>query len=136
MTYAVSAALQEWVYATLTADATLAGLVGGQVFDAAPVGDAPTLCVVLGDETVRDRSDQSGQGAWHDFRIGVITDDAGFTRAKQAAAAVCDALIGQDAVLSRGRIVCVHFRFARTRRMETGRIRQIELTFRARVTDD
>lgn len=136
MTYAVGGALQAAVFGLLSADATLAGLVGGHIYDAAPGGDVPGLFVVLGDEAVRDRSDQSGQGAWHDFRIGVVTDDAGFASAKAAAAAVCDALIGQAPVLARGRVVSITFRQARTRRSEGGRLRKIDLTFRARVSDE
>jgi len=136
MTYALGGALQGAVFGLLSTDATLTGLVGSNIFDAAPAGDVPGLSVVLGDEVVRDRSDQSGQGAWHDIRIGVMTDAAGFAVAKQAAAAVCDALIGQAPVMARGRIVSLNFRQARTRRTEAGRLRTIELTFRARVSDD
>lgn len=136
MTYAIGSALQEWVFSTLNGDNALAAFAGLQIFDAAPPGAIPGLCVVIGDEVVRDRSDQTGQGAWHDLKVSVLSDDAGFGKAKLASAAVCDALIGASPILSRGRIVSFNFRYARTRRTEAGRIRHIELTFRARVADD
>ncbi len=60
MSYGVSAALQEAVYQQLQGDAVLAGLVGTDIFDAAPAGAVPSIYVSLGPEDVRDRSDQTG----------------------------------------------------------------------------
>ena len=72
MTYALSAPLQAAVYQALLADAGVSGLVGADIYDALPTGSVPALYVLLGDEKVKDASDGSGQGAWHDFAISVV----------------------------------------------------------------
>lgn len=46
-----------------------------------------------GPEVVRDASTQTDKGAFHEFSVSVVTDDAGFQNAKAVAAAVSDALI-------------------------------------------
>ena len=62
MSYAVSAALQKAVFAQLEAEPALVSLIGDAIYDTAPPGEVPDLYVMLGEETVRDRSDgiQSG----------------------------------------------------------------------------
>lgn len=135
MSYAMSAALQAAIYQRLLADAALSALVGTNVFDAAPKGKMPGLFVVLGAEKVRDASDATSTGAWHDLTVAVVTDAAGFQNAKEAAAAVSDALHDAALVLSRGRLVSLRFLQAQAGR-ESGAKRRIDLTFRARVEDD
>ncbi len=135
MSYGVAPALQSAVYQALIADATLGGLVGSAIYDAVPPGLVPSLYVTLGAEEVRDRSDGSGGGAEHSLTVSVITDAAGFHAAKQAAAAISDALTHADLPLARGRLVSLAFHRARARREGTGGIRRIDLTFRARVDD-
>ena len=135
MSYGVSAALQAAVFAALQADGALGALVGDAIFDAAPVGVVPGTYVTLGPEAVRDRSDMSGPGAWHDFTVSVVTDVAGFQSAKAIAAAVSDVLLGTPLAVSRGRVVGVWFRRAEARRAERSTIRRIDMTFRARVED-
>jgi hypothetical protein len=127
--------LQAAVFACLRADATLAGLVGDAVYDAAPPGALPALYVSLGPEVVRDRSDGTGTGAEHEFTIAVVSDAAGFAGAKAVAGAVSDALAGAALVLSRGRLVGLWFLRAKALRVGTGERRRIDLTFRARVED-
>ena len=127
MSYAIAAALQMAIYARLTT-------VNVPVYDAVPVGALPPLYVLLGAEDVRDASDQTGHGADHALTIAVISEAAGFTSAKQAAAAICDALLDTALPLTRGTLVGVHFTKARAARK--GSQRQITLTFRARVADD
>lgn len=135
MSYGVSPALQAAVYQRLAADATLAALVGSAIFDAAPPGILPSLYVALGPEVVRDRSDKTGRGAEHEFTVSVVTDAAGFSAAKAAAAAVSDALVDADLTLSRGHLVSLCFLRAQAARVGAGDQRQINLTFRARVED-
>lgn len=136
MTYAVSSALQAAVYQQL-ADATgLTEMVDDAIYDALPAGVLPPLYVVLGPETVRDASDMTGGGAVHEFTISVVTDGAGFATAKEAAAIVCDVLVDAPLSLSRGALVFLNFYKAKAARVGTGDIRQINLTFRARVADD
>lgn len=135
MSYALAGALQAAVFARLSGDPVVAGLVGDAVYDAAPPGVLPRLYVSLGPEVVRDRSDRSGAGAEHEFTVSVVSDDAGFASAKAVAGAVSDALVDAALVLSRGRLVGLWFLRAKAARVGTGERRRIDLTFRARVED-
>lgn len=131
MSYGMAAALQAAVHARLAADAAVQALTGGAVFDAVPAGARGTW-VAIGPEEVRDRSDKGADGAEHDFTVTVMSDAAGFRAAKEAAAAVSDALVDAPLVLSRGRLVGLWFLSARAVR-EKGPLRRIDLRFRARV---
>ena len=136
MTYAIAQPLQAAIYQRLTSDEALGSLVGGHVYDQVPPGLLPTLYVALGPEQARDRSDQTGRGTEHDVVVSVVTDGAGFSAAKAAAAAVSDALLGPTLTLTRGRLVSLRFLRAQAARKGAGDTRQIDLTFRARVEDD
>ncbi|ETX28245.1 DUF3168 domain-containing protein [Roseivivax isoporae] len=135
MSYGVSGALQAAIYRRLNEDGTVAATVGAHVYDAVPAGPLPGLFIALGAERVRDASDQSGAGAWHDFEVSIVTDGAGFQAAKRAAAAASDALCAADLALTRGRLVSLRFLRAKAARDRDGR-RRIDMTFRARVEDD
>ncbi|MGJ8610791.1 MAG: DUF3168 domain-containing protein [Octadecabacter sp.] len=136
MSYGVSAALQTAVYQALVADSALSALVGSDIYDAFPSGTLPALYVALGPELVKDRSDKTGNGALHEFTVSVVTDNAGFSTAKQAAAAVSDVLVDADLTLSRGALVGLSFYRAKAVRVGTADERRIDLTFRAIVQDD
>ena len=136
MSYAVSAALQEAVYQHLSGDAALSAIVGSAIYDAIPSGTLPPIYVTLGSETVRDRSDKTGFGANHDFGVSVITGAQGFAQAKQAAAAINDALSDAALILTRGRLVGLRFLKARASRDTGNGTRRIDLIFRARVEDN
>lgn len=136
MSYGVSAALQAAVYQALSADATLASLVGNHIYDAFPAGTLPPLYVALGPELVKDQSDKTGGGAMHQFTVSVVTDTAGFATAKQAAGAVSDALVDADLTLNRGTLVALNFYRAKAVRVGAADERRIDLTFNARVADD
>ena len=135
MSYGVSSALQYAVFQHLQADTGLAALVGTDIFDAAPAGVVPTIYVSLGPEDVRDRSDKTGAGADHEFTVSVVTTAAGFQSAKDAAAAVSDALVDAPLVLTRGTLVSLNFVRARAKRVQDADVRRIDLRFRARVED-
>ena len=135
MSYGVAAALQAAIYQRLMADSALDALVGGAVYDSVPPGTVTGTYVSIGPEDVRDASDQVGRGAFHEFVVSVVTDQAGFQAAKAAAAAVSDALTGATLVLGRGRLVGLWFLKARARRVEKADTRRIDLTFRARTED-
>ena len=135
MSYAASAALQAAIFQTLASDATVAALTGGAIYDAVPSGQIPPLYVSLGPEDVRDRSDQTGAGAVHDFTVSVVSDTAGFSAAKEVAAAISDALVDAPPPLARGRILSLTFSSARARRVGRGTRRRIDLRFLARVAD-
>ena len=135
MSYAVAAALQTSIYETLRDDAGVGDLVGNKIYDAVPKGRLPDLYIALGPEKALDASDKTGHGAWHEFAVSVISDDAGFQGAKEVSAAVCDALIDADLTLERGRLVALNFKRAQAQREKAGR-RRVDLIFRARVEDD
>ncbi|KIN72103.1 DUF3168 domain-containing protein [Sulfitobacter guttiformis] len=135
MSYAVSGALQAAVFAALNEDVALTALVGGAIYDAVPAGGVPDLYVRLGSETVRDASDGSGAGAVHFLNISVITTSPGFASAKAVAAAVSDALHDAKLELARGALVSLRFERASARRIDAASARQIDLRFRARVSD-
>ncbi|MBD3662931.1 DUF3168 domain-containing protein [Sulfitobacter aestuariivivens] len=135
MTFALSGPLQAAVYAALSADAALAALVGGDVFDAVPSGTVPARYVLLGSETVTDASDLSASGAMHRFTVSVITSDPGFSGAKAIAGQVSDVLHDADLSLTRGSLVALRFERATAKRTNGGATRQIDLRFRARVDD-
>jgi len=136
MSYGVSSALQTAVFQRLQGDAALAGLIGTDVFDAAPSGTVPTTYVSLGPEDVRDASDKTAAGAVHEFTVSVVTEAAGFSGAKTVAAAVSDALVDAPLTLARGRLVSLGFLKARAKRVQDGDVRRIDLRFRARVEDN
>lgn len=135
MSYGVSAALQRAVYQRLQADSALTALVGSAVFDAAPPGIISGTYVSLGPEDVSEKSDMTGHGALHEITVSVVTDAAGFAAAKEAAAAVSDALVDATLVLARGSLVYLNFHRARARRVQDADVRRIDLLFRARVQD-
>jgi hypothetical protein len=132
MSYGVAAALQEALFDRLAALPELAGV---PVVDALPKGQAAGTFVLLGAEDVRDLSDATGGGAEHRLVISVISTAAGFLKAKALAVAISDALGGAPMVLARGRLVGIDFLRAAARRRDEGKVRRIDLTFRARVED-
>jgi hypothetical protein len=132
MSYGMAQALQAAVYQRLTADAGLAGIA---VVDALPKGQGTGTFIVIGPEDVIDQSDKTGQGAEHRFSVSVISDAAGFLAAKAMAVVVSDSLIGAPLVLARGRLSGLWFLKAVARRLEDGKARRIDLTFRARVEE-
>ncbi|WP_420003001.1 DUF3168 domain-containing protein [Arenibacterium sp. LLYu02] len=134
MTYALSQSLQEAIYQQLTSDAALVAEVGTAIYDMLPSGTLPGLYVTLGAETVMDRSDISGGGALHRFTVTVVTNAAGFSAAKRAAAAVSDALVDAPLSLTRGHLVGLWFERATASRLTNGD-RSIALRFSARLED-
>jgi hypothetical protein len=132
MSYTCAADLQEAVFQFLQADPELVA-AGVSVHDAPPPGTPRGTYVVLGPEDVIDRSDASGPGAEHRFSITVVSDAAGFLKAKQVAGRVSAILEDPPLVLTRGRLVGLWFHQAQARRIEGGRGRRIELRFRARI---
>lgn len=135
MSYGGAAALQSAVFQRLMADTALNGLVNNAIYDSVPPGTVTGTYVSIGPEDARDASDQVGRGAFHEFVVSVVTDEAGFQAAKAVAAAISDALTGAALILARGRLVGLWFLRARARRVEDADVRRIDLTFRARIED-
>ncbi len=136
MSYAMAAALQSALYDRLSTDPGVTALVGGAIYDALPTGALPETYVILGAEDARDRSTGTSSGAEHLTTVSVVTEMAGFSAAKAVAVAISDALEGANLTLGRGRLVGLWFLRARARRTgSAGRLRRIDLKFRARVED-
>lgn len=136
MSFALSAPLQQAVYAALGDDPVLAGLVGTAIFDAAPTGVLPPVYVQLGGETVRDASDASGSGAIHWFDITVVSTEPGFAVAKRVAGAVSDVFNDGELTLNRGQLISLSFDRATARSVGAQQLRRVDMRFRARVQDD
>lgn len=130
MSYAAASALQSAVYARLTSFPALSGVT---VVDAVAPGGGKGKFVLLGPETVIDRSDKTGAGAEHQFQVSVISDETGFLSAKAIAGHVSTALSGAGLTLATGTLVSLSFQRAVARRLKEGEHRRIDLTFRARV---
>ncbi len=136
MSYATSAPLQAAVYGRLSADPLVQLVVGTAIHDAIPPGTPPGTFIVMGPEEVVDRSDGTAAGAEHRLKISVISNAAGFQKAKEVAGAVSDALLRQPPpALSRGRVVGMWFQRADASRMRSSGARRIDLTFRVLVED-
>lgn len=138
MSYAYSEALQVAIYTALSADSTLAGLVGGAIYDAPLPGnpaDLPETYLLIGEERVKDNSSKTHAGALHDLTIQVITREEGFRAAKAAAAAACAALDDADLALSAGHLVALRFHSARVDRNTSRAPRRISLRFQAFVEE-
>lgn len=132
MSYGMAQALQGAIFQRLTADSGLAGI---PVVDALPKGQGNGTFILIGPEDVIDQSDKTGGGAEHRFSVSVISDAAGFLAAKAVAVVVSDSLIGAPLVLARGRLSGLWFLKAVARRLDEGKARRIDLTFRARVEE-
>ncbi len=132
MSYAMAHALQAAIYQRLTAIPELAGV---PVADALPKGQGSGTFVLIGPEDVIDQSDKTGRGAEHRFSVSVISDAAGFLTAKAVAVLVSDSLVGAPLVLARGRLSGLWFLKAVARRLDDGKARRIDMTFRARVEE-
>lgn len=135
MSYGFSVALQTAVYEALTSDPPISNLVEGAIFDAEPSGTLPSLYIALGAEQVRARSDKLVAGALHEFVVSVITEAPGFVSAKAVAVAIADRLVDADLNLLRGTLVSLRFFKARSVRIENGKKRRIDLTFRAQISE-
>jgi hypothetical protein len=132
MSYRCSAGLQESVFQLLQADTELSAR-GVSVHDAPPPGSPHNTYVVVGPEDVIDRSDASGPGAEHRFSVVVVSDAPGFVNAKRIAGRISDLLNDPPLQLGEGRLVGLWFHQAQARRIEGGKVRRIELRFRART---
>lgn len=138
MSYAFSWPLQQALFAALAADATVAALAGGRIYDAAPhaaVKATDGLWIMLGDEQVDPWSTATDRGAAHAIQISVVGSAGGFGALKRLADAVCLVALGPLS-LSRGRVVTANFLGGRTRRVEGAALRQIDLRFRLAIEDN
>lgn len=138
MTYALSWPLQQGLFQLISNDAACNTFFGGRIYDAPPhlAGEEPEgLYLSFGDEQASDWSTASDAGAVHLVTLTVHAPRRGFSEAKQAAAAVSDAVLLGGIMPSRGRVVNARFVDARTRRADADAQRRIDLRFRITLED-
>jgi hypothetical protein len=133
MSFLHSGALQTAIYTTLSADATLAALVGSHIYDAVPNGELVSNYVLLGEEKILNRGDFTGKASRHDVTISVVSNANGFSDAKLIAREICDILDENPLSLSDGNMRRIQFRSARARRNSGAMERRIDLVFRALI---
>lgn len=137
MSYAFAAGLQARIFARLQADADLAALTGGAIFDAPPpLAPEETDYVLLGEETVRANDTKTSVGALHDFSVTVVSGRDGFDWVKRVAGAACLALVDAPLTLDAGRLVALRFLRASAERGAAPNRRKVTLRFRAVVDQD
>jgi len=135
MSYAISQALQTAVFAALSADVTLSGLIGSNIYDAPPSGTLPETYILLGEEVVKPKGDMSVDGAVHEIYVSVFSSAAGFSAGKAVAVSVSDVLTDAALSLGRGQLSSLRFLKARARRGVPPNGRRVDLVFRAYVED-
>ncbi|MEM6944440.1 MAG: DUF3168 domain-containing protein [Pseudomonadota bacterium] len=139
MTAALTWPLQEAVFQVLAAAPEVAAIAPGRIYDAVPPASAEAedipVYAVIGDDTVQEWGTQIDRGSQHLFGISVFATERSFAQAKRLAGAISDVLATVPLTLSRGRVVCISFFSARTRREERDRLRRIELRFRVLIED-
>lgn len=133
MSYGAASALHDVILETLRSSDEVTARVGSDIFDSVPPGTLPALYIATGPETVRDASDFLEQAAEHDFVISVIGNGASFQAVKDTARAVNDVVLQSTLTLTRGTLVALRFLKAEARRDRDAALRQIDLTFRARI---
>jgi len=109
-----SAALQSAIFAALEADTALMAKINA-VWDEPDTG-APYPYIVMGDGEVSDRSDKTGRGAQHRFRLDVWSDAAGRMEAKEIMDMAHDVLHDATLSLTNHTLVTIRFASARSRR--------------------
>jgi len=137
MSYTQSADLQKAVYNALTGNPALMALVTG-VYDAPPAGNGvpPTgTYITLGEEVMRDNSSASHHGVIVDFDVGIHSDYAGFSVAKEVAGLVEKTLSWQQIPTPQGTLDLLRFLKSRARRGVAPETRRIVLVFRAFLND-
>jgi hypothetical protein len=135
MSYATAAALQTALFQHLATDIALQGALDGAIYDAVPPATPPATYVLLGTEEATDRSDQLASAVEYRLTISVVTNATGFLPCKTIAALICDRLAQPLPALARGHLVGLWFDRAEARKVASGRIRRVDLRFRARLDD-
>ena len=131
---AASWALQQAVFAALSADAGVIALLGSppRLFDETP-RDAALPYAVLGEASESDWSTKTDSGSSLSFTVTVWSRAAGFGEAKRIAAAVRAALDGASPTLSGATLIDLRFEGASYGRESDGITRRAALRFRALI---
>lgn len=98
-------ALRKGIFARLSNDATLAGLLGGaRIYDEPPRGEA-SPCILLSEGTVKDFSSASVRGHEHQMTLSIWSTVPGTREAFEIADAAVSALESMGATLDGHRLI-------------------------------
>lgn len=126
-----SRALQQAVFAALSADAALTALIGpGRIYDDVPQGSRPPY-VTFGSATAHDWSTGSEPGTEHLFTLHVWSDTRGKLEAQEVLAAIRAALHEQALAVFGHTLVNLRHDRSETRRTPDGELIQGTARFRA-----
>ena len=126
-----ASALQTAIFARLSADAALTGLVGEKgVTDRRPAEPAAPLVVIAGIDST-DHSTATEAGEAHLVTLDVWSEAAGHRQAQAISAAVRAALDDALLVLAGHHLVLLLHRDTRLRREAKSRFHRAEMRFRA-----
>lgn len=137
--------LQSLIYTTLHAHPALTALIGGEIHDEIPPGTDPQTYVLIGEETLFDRSCKTGEAFEHELSLTVFSREAGYAKPKAVASLIIEALEALKGpmpeaspeasmgVQSAGHLVDLRFLRLRAARAEDPKTRQITLFFRAYI---
>ncbi|MEN6542003.1 DUF3168 domain-containing protein [Parvibaculum sp.] len=128
--YDADLALQRAIYARLSADAPLAALVDGRIYDNVP-GDAGFPYMTLGEAQVSDWSSGDSDGGEHRLTFHVYSRGGGRAEAKTILGAVNAALHDASLTPEGARLVSIRFLDAETRREPDGITWRGTIRFRA-----
>ena len=128
-------AVQQAVYAMLSADAAVRDIAGDRVFDAVPRGAAFPY-IVIGDAAETDASTATEQASEHSLEIRVWSRGGGTRESKLAANAVRQALDGASLALGGHTLVDLRFVSADFGRDSDGETYRAVVRFRALTEPD
>lgn len=123
--------LQQSIFSTLTANATVNALLGpNRIFDDVPQG-SPLPYLTLGQTTVRDWSTGTEDGNEHILTLHVWSDARGKKQASEIVGAIRTALHDQPLTLVGHRLVNLRHEFSEARREPDGATIHAIARFRA-----
>ena len=127
---AASWALQQAIYATLSADSGVSDAVGDRIFDAVPRGAAYPY-IVIGDDKESDWSTATEPGSSHALTIHIWSRAAGRRETRLAAEAVIAALNGAELALSGQTLIDLRWLESESSRESDGETVHAQLRFKA-----
>jgi len=123
-------ALQQAVFAALSADSGVQAVAGERIFDAVPRGAAFPY-IVVGEATEKQTGATGGDLSEHALAIHIWSRGGGHREIKQAAQAVCEALDGAALVPGGHSLIGLCFLSADYSRESDGETYRAVLRFRA-----
>ncbi|MFD1702203.1 DUF3168 domain-containing protein [Methylopila henanensis] len=131
MTASAALSLRAAVFARLSSDAALSGLLGGaKIHDEPPRAALPPY-VALGPMTARDVSGDLVPAVEHELALELWSREGGLAEALKAADRVVRLLDGAELALDGHRLASLAWRFTAADRATNADFRRAEIAFRA-----